>query len=406
MRNLKVLLVTIFMIPHVGGLWKYMLQVKQGLEALGHQVDMMGDGIDCFYIYGEDNRKVLKSHFKPMLEYKLPTTSPIFTDHWVRYAESERLSLELSVTYLGLEQYDVIHAQDVLAAAAASRVKPARIPLVTSIHASVAFTIRDMLQTDQGIKPSSAPLVWNYYRSIENIGGSFSDHVMLASKWLQEVMVSHFALPESKISLIPYAMDISSFDNRMKMEHDLSRPESKKVMISTSRLSSEKGIHVLLEALGKLFNIRQDWVCWLVGDGDQRSMYEERVDQLGIGEAVHFWGSRDDVPVLLGIADIFVMPSLMETLSYSVMEAQLAGLPVVSSDAGGLKEAVQHEVNGLLFPAGDEDMLMAHLDRLLEDEAYRQWLGEQARQWALAHRGLDTMVTRVLEVYRKEISKK
>jgi L-malate glycosyltransferase len=71
-----------------------------------------------------------------------------------------------------------------------------------------------------------------------------------------------------------------------------------------------------------------------------------------------------------------------------------------------LKEAVQHEVNGLLFPAGDEDMLMAHLDRLLEDETYRQWLGEQARQWALAHRGLDTMVTRVLEVYRKEISKK
>lgn len=63
------------MIPHVGGLWKYMLQVKQGLEALGHQVDMMGDGIDCFYMYGEDNRKVLKSHFKPMLEYKLPTTS-------------------------------------------------------------------------------------------------------------------------------------------------------------------------------------------------------------------------------------------------------------------------------------------------------------------------------------------
>lgn len=383
-----------------------MLQVKQGLEALGHQVDMMGDGIDSFYMHGEDHRKVLKSHFKPMLECKLPGASPIFADNWVRYAESERLSLELSLSYLGLEQYDVIHAQDVLAAAAVSRVKPARIPLITSIHASVALTILDMLQTDQGIKPSSAPLVWNYYRSIENIGGSSSDHVMLASMWLRDVMVSQFALPSSRISLIPYAMDISSFDSKMKMGHDLSRPKNKKVIISTSRLSYEKGIHVLLEALGKLHSIRQDWVCWLVGDGDQRSAYEERVDQLGIGEAVQFWGSRDDVPSLLGMADIFVMPSLMETLSYSVMEAQLAGLPIVSSDAGGLKEAVQHEVNGLLFLKGNDDMLTLQLNRLLEDKAYRQQLGEQARNWALVHRGLGSMMKRVLEVYRKEISKK
>ena len=90
----------------------------------------------------------------------------------------------------------------------------------------------------------------------------------------------------------------------------------------------------------------------------------------------------------------------METLSYSVMEAQIAELPIVSSDAGGLKEAVQHEVNGL-FQTGNDDMLTARLNMLLEDEAYRRLLGKQARKWALAHRGLDSMVKRVLEVYQK-----
>jgi L-malate glycosyltransferase len=400
-----VLLVTIFLIPHVGGLWKYMLQLKQGLEAMGHEVDMIGDGLDCFYVYGDDNKKVPKSHFKPILENNLPVASTIFSDLWTKYAESERLCLELTLSYLGLEQYDVIHAQDVLAAAAVSRVKPAGIPLVTSIHASVALTILDMLQTDQGIKPSSPPLVWNYYKSIENIGGTSSDRVLLASAWLRDIMVSQFNLPESRISLIPYAMDIPSFEKSLKKEHSLTRPEDKQVIICTSRLSYEKGIHVLLEALGKLHGMRQDWECWLVGDGDQRSVYEARVRQLGIGEAVRFWGSRDDVPALLGMADIFVMPSLMETLSYSVMEAQLAGLPIVSSDAGGLKEAVQHEVNGLLFLTGNDDMLTAHLNQLLEDEAYRGLLGKQARKFALAHRGLDSMVKRVLQVYRKEMSK-
>ncbi|MEC0308172.1 glycosyltransferase family 4 protein [Paenibacillus lautus] len=402
---MKILLVTIFLIPHVGGLWKYMQQIKQGLEALGHEVDMVGDRIDCFYVYGDDNRKVFKSHYRPMLESNLPAASPIFSDNWVRHAECERLCLELTLSYLDLEQYDVIHAQDVLAAAAVSRVKPAGIPLITSIHASVALTILDMIQNDQGIKPSSPQLVWNYYKSVENIGGSSSDQVLLASVWLRDVMVSHFALPESRISLIPYAMDILSFEDRLKKEHELTRPVDKKVIICTSRLSYEKGIHVLLEALGKLQTLRQDWECWLVGDGDQRSLYEERVRQLGIVGAVRFWGSRDDVPTLLGLADIFVIPSLMETLSYSVMEAQIAGLPIVSSDAGGLKEAVQHEVNGLLFQSGNDDMLTAHLSLLLEDEAYRGLLGKEARKWALAHRGLDSMVKRVLEVYRKEMSR-
>jgi len=400
---LRILLVTIFMIPHVGGLWKYMLQLKQGLEALGHQVDMIGDGLDSFYVYGSEDRKVSKSHYKPMLENQLPAASSIFSDPWVRHAESERICLELSLSYLGLEQYDVIHAQDVLAAAAIRRIKPAGIPLVTSIHASVALTIADMLRADQGKTTANPPLVSNYYAAVENIGGTSSDRVLLASDWLREVMVSQFGLPKSRITLIPYAMDIASFEDSLKQKHDLIKPKDKKVIISTSRLSHEKGIHVLVEALGKLHGYRQDWECWLVGDGDQRSLYEERIRELGIEDAVRFWGSRDDVPALLGLADIFVMPSLMETLSYSVMEAQLAGLAVVSSNAGGLKEAVKHEVNGLVFWSGHEDMLMAHLNRLLEEPEVRRQFGRKARTWALAHRRLDSMVKRVVEVYRQEM---
>lgn len=400
---MRILLVTIFMIPHVGGLWKYMLQLRQGLEAMGHEVDMIGDGLDCFYVYGDDERKVRKQHYKPMLEDQLPASSSIFSDPWIRYAESERICLELSLSYLGLGRYDVIHAQDVLAAAAVRRVKPAGIPLVTSIHASVALTISDMLRAGQGSSTSNPSLVRNYYSAIEHIGGSSSDRVLLASNWLRDLMVSRFGLSKSRITLIPYAMDIERFEESLKQEHDLIKPKDKKVIISTSRLSHEKGIHVLVEALGKLHADRQDWECWLVGDGEMRPVYEERIRQLGMTDAVRFWGKRDDVPILLGLADIFVMPSLMETLSYSVMEAQIAGLAVVSSNAGGLKEAVQHEVNGLVFWSGHEDMLVAHLHRLLEDPEIRIQLGRKARRFALAHRRLDDMVKRVIEVYRKEI---
>ncbi|PAK54494.1 hypothetical protein CHH75_06465 [Paenibacillus sp. 7541] len=406
---MKVLLVTIFLIPYVGGVWKYMQQVKQGLEADGHEVDMIGDGIDGFYVYGGgEHRKVLKSHFRPMLQHKLnpASASPITADPWVRDAEVERLTLELSLSYLGLEQYDIIHAQDVLAASAVSRVKPAQTPLVTSIHASVALTIRDVLQADPKYADPLNSLVWKYYKTIEYIGGNASDHVLLASRWLRDVMVQQFDIPGNGISLIPYAMDIPAFEHRLNAEHRLQRPTDRKVLISTSRLSPEKGVHVLIEALGQLHKQRQDWECWLVGDGDKRPEYEQLVHKLGIQSSVHFWGTREDVPSLLTLADIFVMPSMMETLSYSVMEAQLAGLPIVSSDAGGLKEAVRHEDNGLLFPAGDAGKLAESLALLLADETYRNRLGKRARKWALVHRDLETMIKRLLQVYRRELKRK
>lgn len=407
--SLKVLLVTIFLVPHVGGLWKYMQLVKQGLEASGHEVDMIGDGIDGFYIYGGgEHQKVLKSHFRPMLHHKLTPSNaaPIASDPWVKNAEVERLSLELSLSYLGLEQYDIIHAQDVLAAAAVSRVKPAHTPLITSIHASVALTIRDVLEAESNYDDPLNSLVWKYYKTIEYIGGTSSDHVLLASRWLQDVMVQQFEIPSSSISLVSYAIDIPAFERNMNTDHALQRPADRKVMISTSRLSPEKGIHVLIEALGKLHQQRQDWVCWLIGDGDKRREYEQLARKLDIESSVRFWGTRDDVPNLLTLADIFVMPSMMETLSYSVMEAQLAGLPIVSSDAGGLKEAVRHEDNGLLFPAGNADKLAESLALLLEDDPYRRRLGRNARKWALVHRDLNTMIKQLLQVYLRELKKK
>lgn len=404
---MKILLATYFQIPHVGGLWKYMQQVKLGLEREGHEVDLFGNGLDRYYMIGGPG--LLKSHFQEMVYHKLtPESAPMLAeDPWVKGAEADRYYMELTLAYMGLKEYDVVHAQDVFAAAALSRVKPDSVPLVTSIHAPAALTVLDMLREKHVAEPLES-LVWKYYKSMEILGSSVSDRILLASKWLKEVMTGEFSAPANRITLIPYALDITEFEGRMQEVpmQPLTKPLDKTVILSTSRLSSEKGIPVLLQALSTLYKERQDWECWLAGDGELRKQCEKISMLTGIQPAVRFLGSRDDVPYLLTQADVFAMSSLSETLSYSVMEAQLAGLPVASSSAGGLKEAVRHRVNGLLSEPGDPEGLYKNLSSLIADPSLRRRLGDNGRDWALKNRSLEAMVQRLSKVYAKQLALK
>ncbi len=98
------------------------------------------------------------------------------------------------------------------------------------------------------------------------------------------------------------------------------------------------------------------------------------------GVDVEFTGLREDVPVILGLTDIFVLPSYSEGLSNALMEAMASSCACIASDVGGNAFLIQNSVSGLLFPAGDREALTAHVRRLLKDPAKRRDLGAAARQ--------------------------
>jgi glycosyltransferase involved in cell wall biosynthesis len=104
---------------------------------------------------------------------------------------------------------------------------------------------------------------------------------------------------------------------------------------------------------------------------------------------------------LLAEADIFALPSRFEGFPLAVVEAMLAGLPVVASDVGSVGEAVIPDETGLLVDPDDVDRLAAALQRLLGDEAERQRLGQAGRQLALARFGADGMAQAYMELYRE-----
>jgi glycosyltransferase involved in cell wall biosynthesis len=156
------------------------------------------------------------------------------------------------------------------------------------------------------------------------------------------------------------------------------------VIIQVSRMERWKGQANLLQALAGL-NDRPDWECWLVG-GAQRpeeKKYEQELKALarkmGILARVRFWGSRQDVPDLLGAADIFCqINEEPEPFGLVFAEAMAAGLPVIGTPMGGVVEWIDEKMGALVSP-GDSAVLGRVLRHWMENPEERRALGRSGR---------------------------
>lgn len=407
---MKILLATYWLVPHVGGVWTFMSQLKEQLEARGHEVDMMGKGPD-YSKYHVANRglELSKEKLLPLLLSKLNALqvppSRLDRHRIIQMYELDRYCMELSAAYFGLERYDIIHTQDIFAARALSRVKPKGTPLVAHLHGSVATELHDHFRDRPQLGITERSAEWSYFNAIEHYGAVSSDVTITANEWQRNMLVSQFHVPERQITTFQYGLDAESFWRRARLGTPIARPEAKKVIIFPGRLVYVKGIHVLIDALHLLKRVNQDWVCWIVGDGEQRHELEQQVSRHALQNDVRFLGQRDDVPALLQQADIFVHSCMQDNQPFSVMEAQLAGLPVLLSSAAGLPEMAEHGRTGLISPVGDSSALCQQIRLLLENEPYRKELGANAKAWAAKHWSMELMIERLLEVYASVITK-
>jgi glycosyltransferase involved in cell wall biosynthesis len=122
----------------------------------------------------------------------------------------------------------------------------------------------------------------------------------------------------------------------------------------------------------------------LIGVGPLRKKLMARATAATHGDRIHFVGARSDVRALLGVVDIYAHPAVGEGFGLAVVEAMLAGLPVVAARAGALPEIIDGTSNGLLCAPNDSADLAANLERLLDNTELRQSLGSTARATALA----------------------
>jgi glycosyltransferase involved in cell wall biosynthesis len=163
-------------------------------------------------------------------------------------------------------------------------------------------------------------------------------------------------------------------------------PPGGKTLLVIGRLSSEKGHADLLEAFALLSpsaGLRNRLV--IVGNGVERGSLERRAGELGLGGRILFAGQRENVSPYYGIADLFVLPSHSEGSPNVLLEAMAAGLPIVTTAAGGAVELVDDEESALVVPPRSPQALCRAMGRLLADENLAARLGSAARAASLRH---------------------
>ena len=142
----------------------------------------------------------------------------------------------------------------------------------------------------------------------------------------------------------------------------------------------------------------------LVGEGPLRAQCQAIVEDAGLASRAWLPGERGDVPQLMRGLDAYVLPSLAEGISNTILEAMATGLPVIATDVGGSGELVQHQRTGLLVPTQDVEALARALLRLVDDPKAAAAMGRAARDEAERRFSLDTMVKSYAELYEEQVS--
>lgn len=171
-------------------------------------------------------------------------------------------------------------------------------------------------------------------------------------------------------------------------------------LLMVARFQAPKDYPLLIKALGSL-PAGENFEADLAGDGPLLEECKQRAYRSGLGNKVNFLGARTDVPELLARAQIFVLVSRWEGFPVSILEAMRAGLPVVASDVGGIKEAVTHGQTGILIPPGNEQRLREGLLALMGDPGLRVEMGKEGRERFLQHFTLEKMFAKTAGVYAR-----
>jgi glycosyltransferase involved in cell wall biosynthesis len=226
-----------------------------------------------------------------------------------------------------------------------------------------------------------------------------SDHV---GRFVQR----HGRVAEEKITRIYYGLDAGAFSTteaeKSRVREELGLEPKVPVLTMVARFAPQKDHAALLEAARGLKQEGRAFRLLLVG-GDPFGRCREEAEalsrRLDLDDRVTFTGIRSDVPALLGVTDLFVMPSLWEGLGLVFLEAMAFALPVVASRVSAVPEVVAHEETGLLTPPGDPEALRAALARLLDDPDAAARMGRAGRRRLEERFSLETMCRETEKVY-------
>jgi glycosyltransferase involved in cell wall biosynthesis len=260
------------------------------------------------------------------------------------------------------------------------------------VHADVYGGIAAKLRGARLVstKHNDDPFRTGPFRYVDRGLARAASRVVTITDSLKRFMVEDVGIPSAKVETIHYGLD--DLPKPWGENPTDSVPAESRVLLAIARLTPQKGIDVAVRALPAL---SPDTVLVVLGEGPERSALEQLADELGVAARVELVGRVPDVAAWLRRAAVLVHPARWEGFGLGVLEAMLAGLPVVASDVSSLPELVVDGETGFLVRPDEPAALAEAIARALQQST----LGEAGCARARARFSVARMADRTVELY-------
>jgi glycosyltransferase involved in cell wall biosynthesis len=192
---------------------------------------------------------------------------------------------------------------------------------------------------------------------------------------------------------------------RERLRQEITGNGSKSIIVTVGRFARAKGYEDMIEAFRLIHQKDMNPVLLMVGSGNTVESVKAQLEELDLSSSVILAGERRDVPQLLASSDVFASSSHREGLPLAVLEAMMAGLPVVATSVGDIPNVVTDET-GVLVPPHQPQQLANALEDLLRNPEKRQAMGKAARQRAVNEYSVDAWMKKHLALYQNVLANK
>jgi glycosyltransferase involved in cell wall biosynthesis len=248
-----------------------------------------------------------------------------------------------------------------------------------------------------------------YHRFFERYAIGRTDLRLAVSKDIRDLRIQRERTPESKIRIVVNAVDPATFEcdeaTRVRKRTELGL-DNTFIIGTVGRLVDAKSYDFLLSVAARVRKQRPDVSLIIIGEGELADDLKRIRDSLDLKETVRFLGKRTDIPDLMAAMDLYVISSKREGLPVTLIEAMMAGKPIVSTSVGGIPETISHGVDGRLVRFGDEEELSQTILDLIGDTEEMERLGKNARKRAIDRYSPGIVLKQLEAIYEEILSKK
>ena len=244
------------------------------------------------------------------------------------------------------------------------------------------------------------------YMFAEWLMSHFAHKVVGVSEHTSEDLIKYEKISRKKILTIPNGIDGNRFSiniNKQEKRKELGIHGSGPIIGLGVRLTEGKGINYLLQAMPDIIKKFTDITLVIAGDGPAADKLKKQTVELGITRNVLFLGPRLDIPELLKVFDIYVLPSLSEGLPMVLLEAMAAGCPIVATNVGGIPTLIKHGDNGSMVEPKNPQALASEIIKLLSSQELRSQYSKKALETFQESYSADIMTRKYEQLYLRRI---